>query len=388
MAELTTAPNDIPQDFAPRLESEMLTLPDKTFVFARWAMAAMQQSEMREAMGSAFDVIAAQTRAGAPIDRGTMANMEKAMSAGMGGPLDVSGGLVFPDMIKFQAEAKRPGDNIMINRPRFLNSPTTIASRTIASSAKFFGGNTQPVTMDQISVAIRELVGPLDGTSAFAPISISLFAQHRAFHDLLSYARLNLVRDRVKFLDDNIISILLAMGSANTDGIVRGGDVASNAAFTGVTNEPFTFDLLPKASEVFGGPSRGIPGVGGGRRYIAVLDTHQKQQLQNDSQWGRLVQFFPEMNPVFPGYVGETNDFILCESNNIPRLTNGGAGANLTLYQAILLAPEALAWGLAMPPRLLRDKNDDGDRFARVGWHAFEGWSATNDQYEVTIITD
>lgn len=385
MPEITTAPNVIPQDFVPRLAADLLTVPDKTYLFARWAMAAMRQAEAREALGPQFDVLAAQLRAGAPLDRGELANIGQAMSQGMGGPLDVSNNVVFPDLITFRSEAKGPGDTILINRPKFLTSPTTIANRLISTTKTFFGGTTQPLQMDQVSVSIRNTAGPLaaDG-SAFSPLSISLFGQARMFHDALEMARLVLVQDRVRFLDDNLILLLLACASANSDGTIRGGDVASNTAFTGTNNEPMSFDLLPKASEIMAG--RGIPGINGGRKYIFVAHQHQKQQLQNDPAWQRLVSYHETMNPVFPGYVGETNDFIICESNNMPTTTVGAGGA-YTGYQGLVLAPGALSWALGMAPRLLRDNNDDGGRFARLGWEAHEGFQANNDKYVLSVLT-
>lgn len=391
MAETTTSPQSIPQDFIPRLEAELLVVPDKTFVYARWLRAAQLQSEMREAFPGEMDVIAAQVRQGAPVDKGAVANMIEAMSAGMGGPLDVSGGLVFPDMVKFAAEAKNPGEIILINRPKFLNSSTTLASRKFRAGDRMFGGTTQALQMDQVAITIDINVGPLDGSGNKAPISIFLFAQMRAFHDLLTMARLALVRDRNKFLDDNVITMLIAAAAAPTSndgkGIIRGEDeLSANTGFTGATNEPFTFGIMPKIAERFA--QRGIPGLNGERKYVLVLDTHQKQQLENDGGWQRLVRYYPEKNPVFPGYVGETNAFILCESNNHPRLTTLGAGSNITGYQAIALAPEVFGWALAMNPRIMRDKNDDGDNYARFGWQSFEGFSTLNADFVINAITD
>lgn len=382
MANLTTTTQVIAADFVERLTDEMLMAPDPELIFARWARSAALEAEMASDEG--FELAKLQLLDGRIATSGAPANISEAMSQGMGGSLLVSLGMSYPDMFKMVKEAKGPGEVIKIPRPRFLDGATTESARQLRQQDTLFG-NTQPVSLDQVDITIREYAGPGDpSTGAPTPISVPLFSQNRAQHDLLSYVGLQLRRDRYRFLDDLIMSRLIAAASANASGITRGGGVASNAAFTGNGNEPFTFELTTLIVEAMKG--RYIPGIGGDGKYVAVLDIHQVQQLQNDPAYQRLAVFQPELNPLIPGYVKTCGQLVVCQSNRMTRLSNLGGGA-VAGYQGIVFAPGVLGWALAMDATAVRDKNDDGGRFAKFGWLSFEGLETLDDRFCQLVIT-
>jgi hypothetical protein len=385
MADNPTTDLILSAEFTDILTQNLLVVPDPQFVFARWAYSALAAQSLKS--NDSYNLAMLQLQEGRLPDSGALANTNQAMSSGMGGPLALPGGsFVFPDMIYFVREAaKGPGTTFKLDRPRFIDGLTTLANRRMNPMTKLFT-NTQPITRDQVDVTVFEYTGPGDTvTGAPTPISVSLFAQTRAAHDILADVGNQLRRDRYKFLDDVVINYLVAAAESTTGGVTRGGDVASNATFVGAGNEPMSLDLLPKANEQL--RSRNVPGLAMDSRYVLVVHPHQMQQLRNDPRYAAQSQFMPAYNILFPGYAATIENFIVCESQRMPTVSNLGAGTNQTGYKALAIAPQALAWACSMDAMVVRDKNDDGGRYAKFGWIAIEGFNAADQTFVQEILT-
>lgn len=381
MADVPSSDVILSAEFTDRLTQRLLIVPDPQFVFARWAYASAAKAGMQQI--DAYNMGMLQLQEGRVPDVGALANTNWAMSSGMGGPLMLAGqNFTFPDMIQMETSAAQPGTTIKVNRPRFTDGLTTLANRRIAPQTKL-AGNTQSVTRDQIDVTIYEFGGPGDVNGNVVPLSLSLFAQARAAHDLLSDFGNQLRRDRYKFLDDTIIGYLVAAAESNANGITRGADAASNAVLVGGGNEAMTLDLIFKAVEQL--KTRYVPGIGFDGRYVAVLHPHQIQQLKNDPRYQPLG-VFNNYNVLFPGYVGVVENVVLCESQRMPVPTNLGAGS-VTGYKGLVCAPMALTWALAKDAWTARDKADDFGRFARFVWLAHEGWAIQDATFVQEILT-
>lgn len=384
MADNPTTDLLLSAEFTDILSQRLLVVPDPQFVFAKWLYAAMSAAQLSQM--DSYNLAMMQLREGRLPDSGALSNTNQAMSNGTGGPLALPGqSFVFPDLVYFVREARSAGTTFKIDRPRFIDGLTTLANRRLGPSNKLFN-NTQPITRDQIDVTVYEYSGPGDtATGAPSPVSVSLFAQHRAAHDILADVGNQLRRDRYKFIDDVAINYLVAAAESTSTGVTRGGDVASNAAFVGGGNEPFSFDLLPKCNEAM--RMRNVPGMAMDSRYVLVLHPHQMQQLKNDPRYQSQAVFMPAYNVLFPGYAATVENFVICESQRMPTVTNLGAGSNQTGYKALALAPQALAWASSMDAMCVRDKNDDGGRFAKFGWISIEGFNITDQTFVQEILT-
>lgn len=387
MADNPTTDLILSAEFTDILSSYLLTVPDPQFVFARWAMAALAKSQMSQI--DSYNLAMLQMFEGRLPTTGDPSNVNASMSSGMGGPLQLAGmPLIYDSMFITSAqipEGTGPGTTIKVDRPRFTDGLTTLANRRLSPNTKLFT-NTQPITVDQIDVTIFENTGPGDTvTGAPAPISLSLFAQHRAKHDLLAMVGNQLRRDRMKFLDDTIINYLVAGAESNANGQTLGGDVANATLFLGSGNEPMTLDLLPKAVEQL--KSRNVPGIAQDGRYVFVGHPHQIQQLLNDGRYSQQSVFMPGYNVLFPGYAGTVHNVNLVESQRMPKVTNIGVGGTQTGYKGLVIAPSALAWICAQDAKVVRDKNDDGGRFAKFGWLAFEGFQVADQTFIQEILT-
>jgi N4-gp56 family major capsid protein len=381
MALNPTTPATTPSEFQDRLAQQLLLQPDGDFLFARWAFGAALAAQM--AGDDSFDVLQMELREGRATQGGALANMIQAMSAGMGGPL-VLASMTFPGLVVMVQEAKMPGETIKINRPKYVDGATTEANRRIGGATRIFGTNTQPINFEQVDVTIVQYGGPGDSNGNIVPIAVARFAQNRSAHDLLANVGLQLRRDRWKFVDDLLMTRLIAAAVAT----YYGGGVSSTSAFTAQGAEPMSYDLLVDLGE--GMRTRKVPPVDGSGRYIAVLDTHQISDLKKDPSYTKLAKEIDDLNPLrglFPGAISTIESFYVCESNRMPRLSNIGSPGNLTGYQGLVLSGGALGWGSAEGARLLRDKDDDGGRFGQYAWEAYEGWEVLDRNFVQKVIT-
>jgi len=368
-------------EFVDRLSQRLLVVPDPQFVFARWGYAAAAKAGM-QSMDS-YNMAMLQLQEGRWPDAGALANTNQAMSNGMGGPLTLAGqNYTFPDMITMEPTANGPGTTFKVNRPRFIDGLTTLANRRIAPGTKL-AGNTQAFTRDQIDMTVYEIAGPGDSSGNVVPISLELFTQARAAHDLLADIGNQLRRDRYKFLDDTLLGYLVAAAESNASGVTRGADVAANSNFVGNGNEPMTLDLIFKAVEQL--KMRYVPGLNFDGRYVAVLHPHQIQQLKNDPRY-QASGVFNTYNVLFPGYVTVIENVILCESQRMPTPTNLGAGS-VTGYKGLVVAPGALTWALCKDAWAARQKDDDFGRYANFIWMAHEGWAIQDATFVQEILT-
>lgn len=370
MADNPTSLATIAADYAEVLSNNLVLAPDPELPFAKLAYSSAQLAEM--AGSDDYDVAAAQAKAMVSTKSGDAANIAAAMANGGQGSIILSQGMSFPDFIFMVAEAKGPGENIKINRPKYLDDVVS-ESRWLNPLTTMFG-NTQPLSMDQISVQIRESSGPGDINGNTVPVSIPLFVQQRARHDLLKIASEQMHRSRWRWVHYQIQQRLLA-----TPNVTRPLGVASDTAFTGTDNEPFSFEMIPRIIEQM--KRRNIPGLAGTSQYVYFCDPHVTQQLQNDAKYQNGSQYFPGLSALFPGYVGTVNNLHFCEVNTFPTLTTLGAGSNVTGYQGVCVAAGAIGWALGEDASILRDKNDDGGRFLKAGWRAVEGFATLNTDF-------
>lgn len=383
MALSAVTPTTLPAEFQTKLDQRFLIQPDVEFVFAQWAYSALVASQMSDEDG--FDVAVQQLRDGRVTSMGSPSNLAEAYSAGMGGPLLLSRGMVYPDFVKM-VQAPQGVTTIKIPRPKFIDGAASESGRRLTPNTRIFGTSSQGLTQEQVDVVIREYGGPGDSNGNVVPLNIAHFSVHRSEHDLLAAMGYELRRDRNKFVDSVVRDMLIAAAGAVTGGTTYGGGLSAASSFTGNDNEPMELDRLIEAAEALRG--RKVPGMAGTYgQYVAVLDHHQVAQLKKDQNYQRLAQFFPQYNPLFPGYQATVDNLVICESNNMPRLTSS-IGSATTAYQGVIVAPDAIGWASAMGARVIRDRDDDGGRINQFAWHAIEGWRVLDDRFTQLIITD
>jgi hypothetical protein len=388
MALDLTSPQVVSAEFNEKLSQELLLQPDAMYPFARMLYSARIASAMQAFDAGLFDLAKLQALDGRLQEgSGPAANLLAAMSNGMGGPLDLSTGLQWPDMVKVVQDAASPGLSIKINRPTYLDGSTSASARTASPSTKLFGTNSQPIHMDQVTVGIVEYLGPTLSDGTIAPISLPRYTMHRSAHDLLVDVGAQLRRDWMRFIDAKMRGDLIAAAKAASEVTFPEGvtGTGTTGGFTGANNEPMSFDLLVNAAKAL--KDRFIPGIAGAPRYLGVLPTNQVAQLKLDPQYQRLSVYEPQYNPLFPGYVRTVDNIIVVENNNMDTIL-GGVGTAVTLYQGLVMAPNAYGWAVAEDVRALRNPNDDGGRSNEFGWSHYGGLAVLDDRFVQCIITD
>src|SRR5581483_10122899 len=101
MADSVTVltPGSIPAEFQDLLLPEMLLAPDAQYLLARCAYSAAMARQFGDLAG--FDLTMLQFKEGGMGPQGLAANMDAAMSAGLGGPLTIAT-MTYPDFVKIQ----------------------------------------------------------------------------------------------------------------------------------------------------------------------------------------------------------------------------------------------------------------------------------------------
>lgn len=384
MALETTSGVLTPVEFLDIAAQQLLLQPDYEYIWARNLYSAAMGVAAAE--GALADVMSFSAKDNRPLAvNSDAANMLAAMGYGEGGPLMLSLGASYPELVKFLAEAKNPGDNIMIDRPVYIDGDTTFANRVASNSTKLFGTNSQGIRMDQVAVAIKETLGPTDASGNLSPISIPSFQMNRAKHPLALNAGIQLKRDRYRMMNAKFQGDVLAAAAGAGNVTYQDEAFAAKTDYTGTGAEPFTLRLIRRMSEAL--TSRKIPGVAGTRRFILYIDNHQYTQLKNDPEYQRLSVFTEAYNILFPGYIRDVDDAIICIDVTMPT-TTVGASSNITGYQCVMMGAGAYGWASAMPATLLRDRADDGGRENRFGWHAYEGFGVLDARFFQVAYTD
>lgn len=338
------------QEFVDQLSQELLIEPDPQWVFALLAGAARAGAlGIPEMMGPS----------------GAVANMEQAMSGGMGTLrlLDQRWMSVAGSFCKVVSEPTTPGKVILIDRPAFLDSGLfTEASRRLVEATPV-SATPQAPTMGQATVTIREYAGPHDGSNV-APIGVTDFLKRRARHDMISYVGGLLRRDRNKWVDRAILEQLLSTSHA-TDG-------ADDAPFT----EDMMSAILRKLQE------RNVPTFANGM-YMLVISPIHLQDLKGDEKFRESVRYLGEQGALIQGHVANHGGFMVVVSNNIPSATVD----DQTAYQAVAFGPESVGWAIGLDAEARRSKDDDFGREDRVLWLAHEGWALLNEAFVEKVAT-
>lgn len=384
MANDPTWPSSIPSEFRDIAASQLLLQPDAEYLWARHLYSAAMGAMAME--GRLADLEAFSATQNRPLQiNGDAANMLAAMGYGEGGPLMLSLGVTFPGLVKFIQDAKKPGENVLLDRPVFIDGDVTFSNRVASVATRLFGTNSQRTKMEQISLRILETLGPTDGSGNLSPFSLPAFTLDRSVHNLATKVGLDLKRDRYRMLNAKMQGDVLAAAVAAGNITYQDTSFSGTSSYTASGSEPFTMDVLRRMSEAL--TSRKIPGVFGTRRYPLFLSNHQYTDLKRDPEFQRQAVFSPAYNTLFPGYIREVDDAVICVDITMPTVALG-SGGSISGYQCIMMGGDAYGWGLAREARLLRDANDDGGRENRFGWNAYEGFAVLDDRFFQVAYTD
>lgn len=276
-------------------------------------------------------------------------------------------------IMKQDDEATQPGKVILFDRPVLPTGTFTEASRRLTEGTAI-GTDSLAVTMDQVSLTVREYAGPHDG-SAIKPFGITEFLKKRAKHDLVGLIGSHMRRDRIKFLDQTIMDLLLAATTVVTpngvtEAAIAAGQVAT-ASWLRALNKTMKDALIPTFPN---------------GNWRLIINTRDEQNLLADTEYREANRYLGLQNPVFKGHIGTFAGFDIMSSTRFPTKAVGAASA-VTGYQGVAFGPYGVGHGVGMEPQIRAANDTDFGRQERVLWVAHECFGTLMANMLVRTIT-
>jgi hypothetical protein len=264
---------------------------------------------------------------------------------------------------------------VRINRPVFTDTTYSQASREVPNGTTI---STTPVnvTEEQVSVMLRRFFGPYDAANTrVAPYGVDRFDASMPVHKIGSIVGKNLKRDRDKFLDT--VGVLLIDAAANV--IYPTGMSADNDA-TAVGSYPMDFETIGRVEKKF--DDLGIPYFANGRR-VMILTTQQINDLKNDTQFAKLAEFHPPVNPVLSkSYYKTLGAFDIYKSTTLRKVNNG---SSVPIQYGQAFGPGMVGIGASRLAECVTSTADNFGEHALVGWIAYEGFQVLDNRFGISV---
>lgn len=272
--------------------------------------------------------------------------------------------------IDFKAQT---GSTVRINRPAYLDSTYTMASRRLSSGQPI---GLVPVTVgsEQTHLTLERFAGPYDSAnSRIAPLSIEAFDAKMGVHSESGLLGNNLQRDFHRFLD----SVHVELGSMGTPVYPDGMNADNDAGQTGAY--PITVEQLSRTEQLMDEAS--LPKFPDGKR-LMMLTPLQWKQLKHDPEYAANSSFHPEFNILWGGYVGSVGAFHIFQSQTLKRVANS---SSVPVQYGIAMAPGCYMGGVGRPPRVVASTDDNYGETAKVVWIADLAFGIADQRFFYSI---
>jgi hypothetical protein len=365
----------LPSFYQDQLSSRVLMPPEPAYVYASLYFDSVAQAEMQRPDG---------------VQQGAR------RFAGIGQPVpgfesstDPNGGRNFTALtdaiVTDFYDTAKPGQTVMMNRVVFADTTYTEASRRVTRST--IGTASASLTGEQVSITIHRYAGPLVAAAgAVGPYTIEEFDLKHENHSVVQRVGTALQRDYVKTVDSFFANLFCT--SMPSTSYVYPGDPnlalsADDTAFTAQGDRPFDLETIFRAEEVAMQTLKIAPFANG--RYAAFISPKQKRQLQTNSRWEKMVEQYPEKNPVFSQYLGTVGmtDLFVSQTNS-----TATANSTITVQIGVLMGPGAIGAALAMAPEVRPDSTTNYDQRVSVVWMSDFGLGPLDNRKLVALRSD
>ena len=269
--------------------------------------------------------------------------------------------------------AKTPGSTVRINRPAFIDTTYTLASRKITSGQSI---STTPITVgsEQTHLVLERFAGPYDTVNGrVAPFPIEAFDANMGVNSESSLLGTQLKRDFHKFLD----AVHVALGSLGTavypDGMTQDNDAGQVGAY------PMTVEQLSRTEQQM--DDLFLPKLGDGKR-VLMLTPYQWKQLKHDPEFSANSVFHKEFDILWGGYVSTVGSFHVFLSSTLQRVTNA---SSVPVQYGIAMAPNAFMAGMGRPPRVNASTDDNYAETAKVIWLADLAFGISDSRFFLSV---
>ncbi len=361
----------LPQNFVESVRAGMrLPQPTPQFFFAMAALSAATRSlVLEEGGGSAENFLRMIKENGGDIPDNSLDRFIRTADA-------------YPDMVQFvNGFGKNFGDTIKMRRPVYTKGGLTLAARRVNPSvATSLSG--QSITMEEVPVILDQYEGPWNATTgAVGPYQVNDFdARWRRNADNLAAETSNhLLYDYVSWLDAVVYALFQA-----SEYITYADNQANIQAFTAGAGHSINLQLILNARKALSDRER-APFSNG--KYMAVVPTLFNTDMIQDPTYRQLA--FPDTakNILFR-YLTSVQDVDIFEATTLPTYaagatvpgdTSGTVPTGSTVYEGIVIGPNAVGFGRAEGPTMRTTSDTDYGKNAKVIWRAVEAFQ-TLDQ--------
>ena len=147
--------------------------------------------------------------------------------------------------------------------------------------------------------------------------------------------------------------------------VFYGGTATSDATLTtSMLLTPAKISEM-KAWAVTGGNRGQTPlrpvNIGGKKHYVLLIHPDNSYDLKQNTIWQNAQQnanIRGNSNPIFDGALGMWDNVIVHEHENVPIVTNFGAGANVPGSKCLFLGAQSLLWAWGKRPNVVTKKFD------------------------------
>lgn len=356
----------LPQEFFDITSAQLLTEPEPQYLHAKLIMLGLGMS------------LASTGAIGLPIP---------GRQYGMNGPAygdNEADRLTLSDPIHGEAVRvvtelgmENVGHTVRLNRPKFVDSTYTLASRSVAAGTTI---STTPTTIGatQVPITLIRLAGPYDNSQgAVAPLAISRFDAGQSVHSMAAIKDRHLKRDFDKTIDSIGVTLF---DSATTQTRPRGFAVDNDSKVAG--DAPLDYNTLARGCATM--DRRNIPVFPNGKR-VFVAHPEQCQQLTDDRQFNRLSEFDKGVNPLFAGtYWKSIGELDIFKSTNLTIVNNS---SSVPIRYGQMFGPSAVGVGAGAMPRVAYNSQDNFGEDALVLWLWYCGMACLDSRFLESIRT-
>lgn len=365
----------LPQEFFDITSAQLLIQPEPQYLHAGLLM---------NALNAELDV---QAKIGLPIQGREFGGsgppymglemMQRIFEAEGPGP-----DLIYKDAIKVVVELGKDqvGHTIRMNRPQFVNSTYTRASRRIPVG-QTISVSPLAVSSEQVSITIDRFGGPFDAVAGqVRPLAVERFDASRSVHSMAAIRELHLQRDFHRTIDTFGVQLFDQVDA--TTGIIRPDGMTNDNTSVTAGDFPMSYAVLRRTQRSL--EEAHIPTFSNGR-YLAVLTPLQTEQLERDPEYARLARYDERFNPLFfKSYVNTVGAFDILKSTTLTRSTNVNS---VEIQYGQAFGPGAIGCGAGEMPRTTHNTQDNYGETALVIWLWYAGFEVLDDRFLRSIRT-
>lgn len=350
----------LPENFYDITSPQLLAQPEPQYLYAQMYMAALEADLATQSdVGLPGRSIGGAGAEYSSAERDRLELSKQIMAGVFAGRVDFTG---------------LPGSMIRFNRPAFLDTTYSLASRRIGVNQTI---SVDPINVgsEQVSLTLDRFAGPFDQVNQRpAPFGIDKFDASMGVHKLASMVGTHLRRDFHKFLDFNC-ALLLDQAAV----VARPAGMTDDDSAVTAGSFPLDYETISRAERL--ADEANLPVFPDGNRLLVLTPT-QLEQLKQDPDYTRSAKDWPQYNMLFPQYVSSIGKLHIFKSTTLNKPNNS---SSVPVHRGHLIAPGALLGGMGAPPHVAASTADNYGERALVIWIAYLAMAMADNRFCISV---